>query len=612
MPARVRLHPIARLAAARAFLWDDDEDSARSRVLALFDRLWPILLILWLLAVPAGAVFAIALALHRGQFLSIVALVPATMAFAALILLSWYAALARAALRIRRRHHLAQVYGLGRVRRLRDAHFVPRYVSAVYLPRHDAITGEDADFQASDAIRAAMRRSPRSPLGPLGVCVFGRPGQGKTRLAWEVVRKLLPGWTLIRWPHDPARRLDPRVLRGERVVLWLDNLHEFAMPSLGATLSDLPRRFAALGIPLVIAANCRDGKDEARARAHLTSLFDRLTAIRPADLTPAEGDQLTASLRKVAMPAYREEFDGTPGSIVLGPRRLRREVFPTISEPARLVLYTLTLLRSARIYASPIWRVRVTAVELFDLAPAAWDAARTELARAGYLRPASTPDAPLAAVSELYLDLGVPAYLQRNAEPSDDWPYLFESLERHRDIYGLRALGNALTELFRGIDPFMANNPHHEKELSVLCFRAAIEASDEGDEPLEWGQAQMGLGRALEARAEVADRLLRVDFRRQALAAYHLAAAVLTPKTAPAHWALAQFSLAEIAKQRGADALYGGDVRTACALLTEAWRYGQDALTFYTTETDPTGHRRVMALMREVAGSLQALGCLPE
>ena len=615
MPARVRLHPIARLVAIRASTAgddDDEEDSARSRVLARFARLWPALRTLWLLAVPTGAVLAVVLELHGDLPRATVAIVPATIAGAMLVLLSWYAALARAALRIRHRRRLAAVYGLMRIRRVRADQFVPRYIPGVYLPRHDATTGDDADFRACDAMRTAAHRSPRSPLAPLGVCLYGRAGQGKTRLAWEVVRALFPGWTLLRWPHDPARELDPRALRGERVVLWLDNLHEFATPGIGATLSDLPRRFAALGIPLVVAATCRDGRDQSRARDHLASLLDRLTDVRLADLTPAEADQLATAMEKARQAAYRDEFSGTPGSIVLGPRRMRHKVFPALSEPARLVLDTLTLLRSARIYAFPVWRVRVTAVDLFDLPPAAWDAARDELARAGFLRRATSADAPLAAVSDLYLDASVPDYLQRNAEPSDDWPYLFESFERHRDVYALSALGNALTELFRGIDLFMAGSPRHEKELGVLCFRAAIEVCNEAEQPREWAMAQMDLGRALAGRAEVADRLLRVDFRRQALAAYRLAAAVLTPKTAPAHWALAQLRLAAIAQHRGADALYGGDVQTACTQLTEARRYAREALTFYMPETDPTGHDEAGALLAEVEEALRALDCLTE
>ncbi len=612
MPARVRLHPIARLTAARAAALDDDEEySARSHVLVLLDRLWPGLRTLWLLAVPAGVALAVILALRGSLRVGMVAIVPATVALGALVLLSWYAALAHAALRIRRRRRLAAVYSLVRVRRTHGADLVPRYAPAVYLPRRDAASGDDADFRACEALRASARRPARSPLAPLGLCVYGRAGQGKTRLAWEAVRAHFPGWTLLRWPHDPARELDPRALRGERVVLWLDNLHEFATPPIGATLNDLPRRFAALGIPLVVAATCRDGRDEARARGHLASLLDRLTAVRLADLTPAEADQLAAGLEKAKLAACRDEFAGTPGSVVLGPRRMRRVVFPALSEPARLVLNTLTLLRSARTYAYPVWRVRVSAVELFDLPPAAWDAARAELIAVGFLRPAASPDAPLAAVSDLYLDASVPDYLRRNAEPSDDWPYLFESLERHRDLYALSALGNALTELYRGIDLFMASSPRHEKELGVLCFRAAIEVCNEAEQPRAWALAQMDLGRALAGRAEVADRLLRVDFRRQALAAYRLAAAVLTPKTAPAHWALAQLRLAAIAKNRGADALYGGDVQTACAQLGEARRYAHAALTFYTPETDPTGHREASELLEGVEESLRALDCLP-
>ncbi|MFI5272067.1 MAG: hypothetical protein ACHQ4H_03420 [Ktedonobacterales bacterium] len=607
MPAHVRLHPLARLARELQRADERLDDGPVTRTLAVFARLWPFLRALWLLAVPIATVVAALWIARGGDWRTLAAPSLASAAVVVAAALTWYAALAHVALRVRRHRRLAAVYCLQRVRGLRPSEYVPRYVASVYLPRRDVLSGADADTLACDAAHAAIARMPASPLAPLGLCIYGRAGQGKSRLAWEVAHAALAGWTLLRWPHDPVLSLDPATLRARRVILWLDNAHEFATPTLAATLNDLPRRFAAHGIPFVVVATCRDGKDEAQARCHLASLLDRLAAIRLADLTPTEADHLTAGLEKAGAEAFRDEFAGTPGSVVLGLRRMRRTVFPALSEPARLVLDSLTLLRSARIYAYPVWRIRATSVDLFDLPAATWDRARGELVRAGFLRAGSPPEV-LIPFSDAYLDYSVPDYLTPNAESSDDWPALFESFERHRDVYGLASLGNALTERFRGIDLFMASNPRHDKELGVLCFRAEIEACDEAEEPRTWAMAQLNLGRALAGRAEVAERLLRADFRRQALAAYRLAGAVLTPRSAPAHWALAQFSLAAIARDRGADALYGGDVETACTQFAEARRYASSALAFYTPETDPTHHREAHALRESVEVALRELG----
>lgn len=586
----------------------------RRRLLAALTWLWPRRRSPWLLAALALALLAGADAwLVRGSEWSGLPVsdhrVDVLTALVALVI--WYGALAVYVHQARLRHLQARVYSTQWVRWLDPWAFVPCYVGSVYLARHDLPTGEDADALAFDALRAAMQRDPRSPLAPLGVCIFGRAAQGKTRLAWELLSTLLRGWTLVRWPHEPGIVFEPKLLRRRRVVLWLDDLHEFAAPTVAATINDLPRRMAKLGIPLVVIATCRDGRDEAQARAHLTSLLDRLAAVRLANLTPTEADALSTGLAKAGVTTWREEFDGTPGSLLLGIRHLRREDFPALPKAAQQILHALTLLHSAQIYAYPVWRVRGTAVDLFGLDSAQWDAGCKALYDAGIVNirrgTAAAPET-IEPAADVYLDFGVPDYLLPNAEMSDDWSGLFESLERHRDAHALAALGTAFTELFKGVGPLLSYSPRHDKELGILCLRAAVEVcAEDGAATAQWGMAQMDLGRALADRAELSEYLLRADFRRQALAAYRLAVSVLTPKTAPAHWALAQLSLAIISKNRGADALYGGDIFAAVEQFHEARQHAQSALTFYTPDTDPAAHREALALTENIEQALAEL-----
>jgi hypothetical protein len=597
----------------------------RSHLIAALAAIWPALSALWLLAlavllalgigpalIPAGRWPSTLLDPQTSRLAAHLPATPILLAALAFIALgTWYAFLASWLRRRHARQLLADTYLLRRARRIDPAAFVPRYVASVYIPRHDRATEDDADAAARRAVHAAMKRDLTSPLAPLGVCIYGRSMQGKTRLALELMRSELATRTVVRWPHDPGVPFGFSSLRGHSVVLWLDGAHEYATPAVAAILNDLPRRFARLGIPLVVVATCLDGLAETRTRVHLASLLDRLEPIRPADITFAEADQLVAALAKVGAEAYRDQLDGTPGSLLLAPRRTRRECYPALSEDARRVLRAFKLLRSARIYAYPATRVRMVANDLFALAPTSWPEAYRDLERSRIVRvrrAVSRLNETLDPVSGAYLDQAVPDYLSPNAQPSDDWPWLFESFERHGDTYGLTTLGNAFTELITGNGPLLPYAPRTEKQSGVLCFRAALETCAVEAEPYAWAAAQLELANALSERAKLSEGLLRADFWRQALAAYRAALEVYTLDTAPAHWALVQLGMTCAYENRGADALLGGETENACMHLRAARRHARCALSFYTPETDPTHHRDVLDMRESVEQAMRELG----
>ncbi|MGH2485664.1 MAG: hypothetical protein ACRDHE_06605, partial [Ktedonobacterales bacterium] len=256
------------------------------------------------------------------------------------------------------REYLAP-FVLRRVGALSGSDYLRRYVRSVYTPRRDAHENGDADALAWNALRLAARRgSLLAADAPLGICVYGRPGDGKSRLAWEVLQAELPRWTFLRWPHRPLPTLDLRLFRGRRIVLWLDDAQEFAYPNEAVILNDLPRRCALAQIRLVIVATCRDGADESRACAHLGGVFERLVPIRPAPLTGADADALALALEKQGANVQRDQFTNTPASLIYGLRALRTQAYPALPETARQTLAALKLLRSAGVFAYPVSTVR--------------------------------------------------------------------------------------------------------------------------------------------------------------------------------------------------------------------------------------------------------------
>ena len=605
---------------------------AHERLMAVFAALWPVLLGLWSIGLVVG-VAAYALGLYgRGVGVAAepVALgrqtwellrtwsrePPVVLVVGALLVLAltWYAGIARWALGVRRRRVYAAEYVLRRIRHISGAEYVPRYVPQVYLARKDAATGNDIDRAVRDAIRAASSRPRSSLLAPLGVCVTGAAMQGKTRLAWEALNATLPGWTLLRWPHEPRQVFELGSMRNKRFVLWLDNLHEFATPTTAAALADMPRRLAQAGARVVVVATCRAGQDERRARRHLGSLLERLTVVQLGNITQGEADQLAAALAKAGAPVELDQFDGTPGSLLLDVRRMRGEDYPALPHDAQRVLHALSLLRSAQIYRYPLSRMLAVASDLFGVEASALGEACAALERHGWLRSAMTGggERELVPVSGVYLDQAIRDYLNSNAEISDDWPWLMEILERRRDVAALRRLGNAFTELVKGVGPLLPYDVGTFKDQGITSLRAALHCCSPQEDALLWSVTQLDLGYSLAARAEVARGVARADLWRQAIAAYCAALDALPQGSSPAYAALAQIRLAEIAHQQAGDALYGGDVRAACGRLAEALTYLACAETFYTPEMDPVGHRTVVALRSAIETTQCDLDCETE
>lgn len=504
-------------------------------------------------------------------------------------------------------------YVLRPVRRASPSAYIPHYVKGIYLKRTDATTGKSADDAALAALyTAAAHRRGKSHRWTQGICVFGRPTQGKTRLAWEAMRTALPDWTLLRWRHT-LEPLSLTPLRGKRIALWLDDLHEYTNQNEAVVLHDVMAQLEAAGAQVVVVATCRDGEEEIRACKYLEGLVERLTPIRITNITDEAADQLVAALMKVGSPATRESFSQTPGSILLDVQGMRSRAYAALPEDARQVLRALKLLRSARIFTYPADRVRATTIDVFGMAPAAWPEAVEALHRAGFVRcefARRTGECSIAPVATAYLDVVVPEYLSANAEPGDDWPWLQESLERRRDGEALLALGNAYAEQRIGPGIFLLGDPATTRLQSAMCFRAALDVFRRGTAPYVWAVTQANLAASLSRLAELAQGIHRTDLRRQSAAAYRAALEIFTRETNPASWALTRYSLAELYHRRAADAVYLGQTEDACDCLRQAWRHTESALLVYSRTADPAHHRQVTRLRSSILDAMGELDCL--
>ena len=195
-------------------------------------------------------------------------------------------------------------YILKRVDRLNSNDFIFPYIKQIYLQR-------DADAKARELLHTIATDYNLSTQHTFGICIIGRPTQGKTRLVWEVMQAELSSWTFVMWPHDQQTPFKFANQRGKRIVLWLDDIHKFANPAKAAALCDVPRLFTNMDIPLVVVATCRDGEEEIQARKHLGNLFERLTEIRLTDISEQEASKLLDQTKAASSNTTAERYRDT-------------------------------------------------------------------------------------------------------------------------------------------------------------------------------------------------------------------------------------------------------------------------------------------------------------
>jgi hypothetical protein len=420
------------------------------------------------------------------------------------------------------------------------ASYVARRVSHLrasdYVPKHAYKI--DTSHPTTRLVRAALRTAKRSSLSrarvsyiaplPIGVCIFGRPLHDKTGLAWIAMRTIFPGWSLVKWPHRFEHRADIEAQCGSRVVLWLDDLHEYANHVEAAQLDALIDRFAERGIQVVVVATCRWHEDEREARARLGYLFDHLLPIR---LTEAPGDHSADPVvSQPTVDAPLHQSIRTNREIEL---RLRDDLSKKTADYAALqagnsaelaaatILRAMGFLRRAGVRVYPRPRVRSVANHLGLAADdEVWLQGLRILQDRGYIRPlpdlrgskvrtffvkrwrwlrrkGPRPLGDLEPVTMWYLDRVVADASPTPGEPDPTLATVWQSLRNSGDTEALTLLGDAY------LNP---RNLHLRQNgaQAFECYNAALNAlgaQRSHGHAIRRAAARLGLGHAHMATA---------------------------------------------------------------------------------------------------------------
>jgi hypothetical protein len=479
------------------------------------------------------------LGLPELPFLSLVALVAVIVTAVYGIFLFWSRHIYRAQYGGRYDAALAP-YVVGRVSELKKSDYVPFYASAI-----------DRRHPTAQLVRHALRTAKRSSLSrarvisvaplPVGVCIFGEPLQDKTGLAWAAMRQVLPGWTFVKWPHlmDPSHDIEKKC--GKRVVLWLDDLHEYGNRLEAVTLDDLIDRFAEARIQVVVVATCRWHEDEREARAHLGYLLDHLLPIRLAN-TPGDRSAdplvLQATVDQPTIPASAPAQD-TLNELI----DKRRVAFDALKDGgsdsigAQAILHSMKLLWSAGVLVYTQDRIRALG-PIFGLGRRNEDLERALklLADKEFIRPLPelkkhrwfmrnvikatnkirgfipVTNANVEPITAWYLDRVV----QMKETPGEALGEILKALNPPappKDSAALTLLGDAFLDPRR---PFLRNNARQ----AIRCYEAALNDIQRDSQPVLWAAAQIGLGHAYMNEVGRTAASVREEYVKQALDSY--------------------------------------------------------------------------------------------
>jgi tetratricopeptide (TPR) repeat protein len=316
------------------------------------------------------------------------------------------------------------------------------------------------------AINALRDAAARAPSAKNGVIIMGVANAGKTRLAFEVVKKSLPNWRVLIWRPDDR---EPAIaaLRDQNVVIFIDDLQEHAPSEIryarGAAQA-LDNRALALrkmeelvrshARQVVIVATCRS-EDVVRTQARIGWLFTELETVEM-PVFPLKGPEVEHIIEEFQRQALQrmQDWDGTLGSLVLG-LSAKRQAYAELAvdrDPARQVLQAMKLLTAAGVVTYTEQRLRAICVKVFfrsDLDhDETWQETLNKLIRMQFVAEDSATG-NLVIRKDSYFDQVITDYPppERAMQLERDLEKTLQALIPLRDVEAVFQLGNAFYRL---------------------------------------------------------------------------------------------------------------------------------------------------------------------
>ena len=410
------------------------------------------------------------------------------------------------------------------------------------------------------------------------ILICGRPKSGKTRLAFEAMRRFPDAWLLYLLPNegrtDDQPLAIPRVPSDvQRAFLFYDDLEKYGRNQDPEVV--VPR----LGLDRVsIVATVRSDPEYSKAKKLFNRALEFLHSVRIEDLAEEHAEE--AAKGAGVAEGWRDGFDGTIGSIMLG-IDAKRQVYEDWDEDSvsRVILRACMLLRKCGVVTYDAEEVRALCEHVFLLpcSEREWRNGVHILGEASWLTRGEQYVESRGEI-EVY-----DAFLDQIVEP--DLATAFGFLDVVRLILYWTRVGNrqrldAVADSWRWEDDERAllkralRRCLSEGANSALCHHLAAEIAEYDDEEEEiaerkeaataepdnaewayrlgqalaakddpeaesWLRAALELAETSEHAKALADYLFGRADRRLDAAAYYRRAVALDPTNGEARWALA-------------------------------------------------------------------------
>ena len=367
------------------------------------------------------------------------------------------------------------------------------------------------------------------------VLIIGKPKIGKTRAAYEEIRKLKDISVIKLRPENiEIVKIKIPPLSNKNLVLFIDDFGRF----IDLNIEDIIDRLKKKSKKLIIVATCRTGKELSLVQEEKPHLYREFISVKLEEISETDGINLA---KRTGTQWKKTQFDGTPGSVILDLEDMKNRYKKAAD--GKIILKALKLLKKANLYIYKELRVKDICGDIFELPIEKlrrynWDEIINNLKKANFI----TSDKGLLDIYPSYLDICIYDY----DAPLNDLLKLKNMLIRFRDSGCLLYLGQSF---------------YHKKEFEYAkdCYLESLEIYPKyASAHSNLGYVLTKLGEAEESKRNIeeAEKLYKEAEKE------HRIAISLNQNFSPAHCCLA-YVLGELKMYKEAEMEYREAIRLA-------------------------------------------------